>query len=244
MIGALALVAQLDRVPGYGPGGLRFKPSPARFILTMKIDVFPLGPFSTNCYLISDHHDTVLIDPGQNALSTLKKKYHLSPNQVSAIWLTHSHWDHIAGLKECQDFFECPIYVHPLDVENIKSPGSDGLPLYITIPPVLEDIHLISEGDTLKIGKVSFSVIHTPGHCPGSVCFYAKEEGVLISGDTLFKGTMGTLSLPTSEPSKMWVSLKKLGQLPPDTIVYPGHGATTLIKNEDWIHNAEQIYGE
>ncbi len=210
----------------------------------MKIEVFPLGPFSTNCYFISNHQGSVIIDPGQNALSAIRSKFHITPGQVSAIWLTHSHWDHTVGLKECQEFFDVPIYVHPLDRKNIEYPGSDGIPCMVMPPPVHTDIHPLEEGMILKAGEVKFRVIHTPGHSPGGVCFYSEEHQVLFSGDTLFKGMIGSLTLPTGEPSKMWPSLEKLAILPKETKIFPGHGPSTVLKDEEWIHQAEQIFGE
>ncbi len=212
--------------------------------MIMKIESFSLGPFSTNCYFISDVHDAILIDPGQNALSELKKKYHLSSGHISAIWLTHSHWDHILGLRECQEFFDVPIYIHPLDRKNIEEPGSDGVPCFSKVAAVHRDIHPLEEGMTLKVGKYSIEVIHTPGHSPGSVCFYCQEQKVLFSGDTLFKGSIGNLSLPTGEPAKMWHSLEKLAILPSDTKIFPGHGPVTILKDENWIHQAKQIFGD
>ncbi len=82
-------------------------------------------------------------------------------------------------------------------------------------------------------------VIHTPGHSPGGVCFYLPSEKILFSGDTLFRGTIGNLSLPTARPDLMWDSLKKLAALPPETKVYPGHGGPTTISAEKWIAHAK-----
>jgi glyoxylase-like metal-dependent hydrolase (beta-lactamase superfamily II) len=75
----------------------------------------------------------------------------------------------------------------------------------------------------ISVGKLQLQVIHTPGHSPGGVCFYLADQKTLISGDTLFRGTIGNLSFPTARPKLMWSSLKRLAQLPQDTKVYPGH---------------------
>lgn len=92
------------------------------------------------------------------------------------------------------------------------------------------------------MGEFEFVIIHTPGHSPGSICLYDPKHQILISGDTLFKGSIGTLSLPTSQPDRMWPSLEKLGALPVETQVYPGHGEKTCIKDERWLKNAKEIF--
>ena len=102
--------------------------------------------------------------------------------------------------------------------------------------------HDLVEGQILRVGQLKALVIATPGHTPGGVCFYFKKENILISGDTLFKGSIGNLSFPTAEPAKMWHSLKQLARLPPDTHVYPGHGGPTTIKEEYWLDEAENHF--
>jgi hydroxyacylglutathione hydrolase len=178
------------------------------------IQTFTAGPLDTNCYLVEREGRKILFDapPGS---------FELIDEPVDLILLTHSHWDHIADCAK----FKAPVYVHAEDAENLRSPGSDGLPQFIEIEGV-EPAHLLQDGETIE----GFEVIHTPGHCPGSVCFY--REGTLISGDLIFKGAIGTLSLPTAEPERMWASLERIAQLPPDTKVFPGHGPATTIEAE------------
>jgi glyoxylase-like metal-dependent hydrolase (beta-lactamase superfamily II) len=93
------------------------------------------------------------------------------------------------------------------------------------------------------LGDIVIDVIHLPGHSPGGVGFYLKKQDTLISGDTLFKGSIGRLDLPTSEPEKMWNSLDKLAKLPPKTRVIPGHGDETTIGEESWLANAKHYFG-
>ena len=158
------------------------------------------------------------------------------------ILLTHSHWDHLAGLAELKKLVDAPVYVHEADKPNVREPGADQLPLYFAIEGVEPD-HLLKEGDVLKVGELTIEVIHTPGHTPGGVCFYLPNQHVLFSGDTLFQGTLGNLSLPTARPALMWSSLKKLAKLPPQTKVYPGHGDSTTIGKEAWLEDAEEFFG-
>jgi hydroxyacylglutathione hydrolase len=211
----------------------------------MILETFCCDPLGTNAFLIGCEKTKkgVFIDPASGSSKKLINAAKKHALQIEAIYLTHSHWDHIADVAILKE--EIPslnIYIHPKDAENLRHPGSDHLPLFIRIKGV-EPTHFLEEGQVHQIGDLKFSVIHTPGHCPGSVCFYFEKEKVLISGDTLFKGTIGSLSLPTAEEEKMWNSLKKLSELPSSTKVYPGHGDPTTLKEEEWIKNAKQMFG-
>ena len=133
--------------------------------------------------------------------------------------------------------------MHPLDAANLQEPGSDRLPSWLNIEGVKPD-GFLNEGDVVAVGNMQFHVIHTPGHSPGGICLYCKEQDVLFSGDTLFRGSIGNLSLPTSQPKLMWNSLDKLAKLPPSTKVYPGHGPATTIGKESWLPEAQQRFGD
>ncbi|WP_075883694.1 MBL fold metallo-hydrolase [Candidatus Protochlamydia sp. W-9] len=209
----------------------------------MFIQPFPSGPFSTNAYLIAclSTQKAIIVDPAPesaNLLLDCLRKHHFI---LQSILLTHSHWDHIADINSIKKLYDIPIYVHPLDQLNLEKPGSDGLPCWITIQPVKANIFLNDE-DLIPVGQLTFKVIHTPGHSPGSVCFYEISQSKLLSGDTLFKGSIGNISFPTSQPDLMWTSLDKLAQLPPSTSVYPGHGPMTTIGNENWLPRAKQLF--
>ncbi len=167
------------------------------------------------------------------------KKLKLKPQMIL---LTHSHWDHMADAALLKKKLEIPVYVHKLDSENLKNPGADLLPLLFPIDGVEPD-HFLEEGEKLSIGDLHLEVIHTPGHSPGGVCLYFPDEGVLISGDTLFRGSIGNVSFPSSEPEKMWTSLERLAQLPKETRVIPGHGEETTIGRETWLENAKEYFG-
>lgn len=210
----------------------------------MMIKSFCCGPFSTNAYVIGCPHtfDAAFIDPAPESASLLidyVTKHNLKP---SKILLTHTHLDHTADVAPLKEKFSIPIYVHPEDAQNLISPGSDGLPNWFFIKGVQPDV-LYSENELVTIGKFTFQVIHTPGHSPGGICLYEPNEGILISGDTLFHQSIGTFGVPTAQPSRMWPSLDRLSKLPPQTRVYPGHGPDTTIAAEDWLPKARQIFG-
>ncbi len=203
-------------------------------IFFMIIKTFTCGPIDTNCYVVEcpETHEAAVIDAPQGAASKILKEHE---GKIKAIFITHSHWDHIADAAELKRTFHAPLYIHPYDEENLKYPGSDKLPMFFQVEGAAAD-GFLEEGEIFRIGKLELEVIETPGHTPGGVCLWFPKEKVLFSGDTLFKRSVGRTDFPTSSPAKMYESLKKLAKLPSDTKVYPGHGPATTIE-------AETIFG-
>ncbi len=210
----------------------------------MIVKTFCSGPVETNCVLLgcSETGKAVIFDAPPESGKKLLKEIKKADLQVEKLLLTHSHWDHTGDLAFLKKELSVPVFVHELDAENVRSPGSDGLPNFLDIEPASVDGYLV-DGQVLKVGNLSMEVIHTPGHTPGGVCFYLKEENLLISGDTLFQGSIGRIDLPTARPALMWTSLERLSHLPPKTRVIPGHGGETTIGAESWLGNAKQYFG-
>lgn len=210
----------------------------------MIIQTFPSGPLATNAYLLicPKTQQTAIIDPSPGSAATLSNYCAAHQLKPEKILITHSHWDHIADVAVLKKKFQIPVLVHSLDASNLEHPGSDGLQCWFDIEGVVAD-QFFKEGDIVPVGELKLTVIHTPGHSPGGVCFYCPEHHLLLSGDTLFKRSFGKLSLPTAQPHLMWGSLRKLAALPPETVVYPGHGPSTTIGKESWLADAEKIYG-
>ncbi len=209
----------------------------------MSILVIPCGPLETNSYIVYDPStlSAVIIDTPPDSFESIKqvvKQRNLKPEKLL---LTHSHWDHTTDAKAVSEEYKIPIYIHPRDLGNLETPGSDGLPCWFEIPAAKAD-HLLKEGDQIQVGNLTFQVIETPGHTPGGVCFYDPKHNILIAGDTLFRGSIGNLSFPTARPNEMWESLKKLSKLPSNTVVYPGHGPSTTIGAEPWLSNANDVF--
>lgn len=210
----------------------------------MILEIFPSGPLKTNAYLLAceETKHAVVIDAPLESSDVLLQRIEELSLSVDKILLTHSHWDHIADVSLLKERLKALVYVHKEDAGNLENPGADRLPLFFPLKGVKPDKYLF-EGQELTVGKLTIKVIHTPGHSPGSVCFYLPLEQILISGDTLFRGTIGNLGLPTARPTLMWDSLKKLAALPALTKVYPGHGDFTTIGAEKWIAHAEERFG-
>jgi hydroxyacylglutathione hydrolase len=207
----------------------------------MILKIFPTGPAQTNSILLGclQTKECAIIDVPFESTPFLLREIEKHSLNVKMILLTHSHWDHIAEVALLKKKLEVPVLIHSEDAGNLEKPGSDGLPCFIPIIGVRAD-GFLKDDQVFSIGTLSIRVIHTPGHTPGGVCFYLAAQKVLIAGDTLFCGTIGNLSFPTSRPALMWKSLKRLSKLPLDTHVYPGHGEETTIGAEQWIAHAEE----
>ena len=191
-----------------------------------------LGPIETRTLLLicPKTLEAIIVDPSFYSFQHFKPIIDEKQLFLKGVFLTHSHYDHIADAAKFRSL-GINVYVHGLDQKNLIAPGSDGLRMIHGLEGVSDPI-LIEEGDELSFGEEHFRVIHTPGHSPGSVCFYFFNRAILLSGDTLFKGGIGRLDLPTGQPELMEDSLKKLALIPKHTVVYPGHGFITTIEEE------------
>lgn len=210
----------------------------------MIVKSFCCGPFETNAYLVgcSSTRSAALIDPAPGSRGEFLAALEKEGLTATHILLTHTHWDHIADVPLLKKALGLPVYVHKADAANLIAPGSDGLPLFIALEGVTPD-YLLEGEERIEVGQHSFEVLPTPGHTPGGVCFYCEREGLLFSGDTLFKGAIGNLSFPTASPEDMWHSLERLAALPPTTRVLPGHGVETTIGVERWLPEARKLFG-
>ena len=189
----------------------------------MHITTLPLGPLGANCYIVSDGACCAVIDPGDNGPALHDALRGLT---VSAILLTHGHFDHVGGVRALQAETGAPVYLSSHDL-CLPAELSGGLPA--------EFIDLSQEAaSAITVGSITFDVLETPGHCPGSVCFWAKDgqEEALFTGDTLFQGSMGRTDFPGGDLTAMQLSLQRLSQLPPSLAVYPGHGPASTIGDE------------
>jgi len=211
----------------------------------MLIQCFPSGPFETNAYIVAcpETKEAAIVDPAPESAPFLISFIEKNSLKPTKILLTHSHWDHIGDAAALKKKYRLPLYLHPADSANMERPGSDGLPCWIAIEGAAPD-GFLEEGERIPLGSLEFEVIHTPGHTPGGICLYCEKEGTLISGDTLFQGSIGNLSFCTAEPEKMWESLAKLEKLPPETRVFPGHGPATTIGAESWLPRAKELFSK
>lgn len=192
----------------------------------------------TNCYIIQDQEtmESIVIDPGGEA-DKIIDMLNILQAKVKYIYLTHCHCDHIGAVEKVKQEKGGKILIHRFDAEGLYDPSislTDQVGLNV---PELEIASRVDDNDIIHIGNIEFKVIHTPGHTKGSSSLYCETENMLFSGDTIFKGTWGRTDLPTSNFEDIINSItNKILVLPDDTIIYPGHGRMTRVKDEKNIY--------
>ena len=193
------------------------------------VTTFAVGYLQTNCYVISDGKVAVVVDPGgsgEKILGFIER----SGFQGRAVLLTHGHFDHIMALS---DFSKAgyEVCIHCADEKMLRNEGNLSDMVGLGALPVVTPTRCFSDGESLRFGDMVFSVIHTPGHTPGSSCFDLDGE-YLFSGDTLFCHSHGRTDFPGGSESDMLSSLRRLFALPGDRTVYCGHGPSTTLADE------------
>ncbi len=193
---------------------------------------------NTNCYIVLDEKskEAMVIDPGGEPKRIIEMLKMLDV-KLKYIFVTHAHGDHICGIPEIKKELGGKILVHRIDAEGLYN-DEINLTSYIGMEnPQLESDSRIDDQDLIHVGDLEFIVIHTPGHTKGSVCLYCPEQKMIFTGDTIFRGTWGRTDLPTSSFEEIISSITdRIMVLPEDTIIYPGHGKSTMVKEEEPIY--------
>jgi len=208
----------------------------------MLIRTFVGGPIGTQTYLVGDEAagQAMVVDaPGGIAQEVVDEAARLGLKIVVLV-STHGHWDHIADNAALHRLTGAPIAVHSRDARMLEQPSTAPFALPIVIPPSKPE-RLLREWDEILVGSLRFSVVHTPGHTPGSICLYEPSQRVLFSGDTLFASGYGRTDLPGGDEAALELSLGRLAALPPDVQVYPGHGPATTLGDEAWLQSYRPV---
>ena len=201
----------------------------------LQFQKFELGPIGTNAFLVWEENgtDAVLIDAPPEAKTTIAPILTSRGLKLSALWLTHGHWDHMAGAAELVEG-EMTVLGHKDDLELFENPqcmssfampGMDFQPIQVT--------QWVADGDKLDLFDREVDVLHVPGHCPGNVAFHVSSEGWCFVGDAIFAGSIGRTDLPGGDFATLEKSIKeKLYTLPSATSLHPGHGPETTVEHE------------
>lgn len=192
------------------------------------IKTFIVGPLQVNSYVVADPvaREAFIIDPGADP-ERIEKFIEKDGLDLKFIINTHGHGDHIAA----NGYFDVPIYIHEDDADFLHDPNKNlssafGFPIVSSSPS-----KLLKDGDKLAIGDMVLEILHTPGHTPGSICI--KTDGVVFTGDTLFKDGVGRTDFEYGDDEALAISIRnKLLKLSDDTAIYPGHGDASTIGEE------------
>lgn len=195
----------------------------------MLIETFTVGMLSTNCYVASCHDtkETVIIDPGLDYTSEAQPIIDYIEEaelKVKYVVNTHGHNDHVKGDAIFQEKYAVPICIHKLDVYFLDNLPKGNAP----------DNILLEEGNLIKFGKETLTVLHTPGHTRGCICLVGDR--LAFTGDTLFAGGIGRTDFPEGSMSDMNRSLQKLERLADNLLIYPGHGESSMIGEEKRVN--------
>lgn len=201
--------------------------------------IFQFNPLGTNCIVIWPHGNTfcTLVDPGMSSEEGASEMFGFLEREgltPDAILLTHGHFDHVWGVERLLERFPVPVYMSSRD-RDILADGSSAFRGMQSLRVLRHDFPTVdvADGDTVSTAGVDWKVIATPGHTPGCVCYYSAENNLLISGDTLFAGSIGRTDLKGGDYDTLMTSIKeKLLNLPGETDVIPGHGQPTSIARE------------
>jgi hydroxyacylglutathione hydrolase len=190
-----------------------------------------VGPVATNVHVLADPRtrEAIAIDTATPSLAWIADELAARDWTLKLIVSTHGHWDHIGDNAAVAEHTGAEIAVHPLDRYRLLAPNPTWAPFEIL--PSVPAVDL-AEGGEIRFGSIRLTVWHTPGHTEGSVCLYARDEGLLFCGDTLFAGGWGRVDLPGGDPEAMVASLARLSGLEDGVGVQPGHGAATTIGRE------------
>ena len=200
----------------------------------IRMEIGAFGPWQTNAFLIWDgtSPDALVLDPGMGAAEPLLARTAELGLRLHLIANSHGHIDHIFDNGPLKRASGAPLAIHPDDAYRLTGTNVYGF----EVEPSVKDRDL-TDGEQVRIGQLTFHVLHTPGHSEGSVCLYEERVGLLLAGDVLFRGSYGRTDLPGGNDEQMVTSLVRLLRaIPPATRVLPGHGPETTMERETaWL---------
>ena len=203
----------------------------------IELKMFTFNPVQENTYVLwNEKGDAIIIDPGcyftaeQETLQNFITEQNLNPVKIIN---THCHFDHVFGLKWAVNTFNIEVYLHPVAEKELAFAATSAMQWGFGIANYTGPFQYLNHGDMINLGDNELKVLFTPGHSPGSICFYCEKQNFIIDGDVLFLQSIGRTDFPGSNHQQLLQSIKEqMFVLPDETIVYPGHGPHTTIGNE------------
>ncbi len=200
----------------------------------MQVRCYTLGGIQTHCYFLINEEtkETLVVDPAdhEEVIADKLDKWGL---KLKGILLTHGHGDHMMAASGLRERYGVPLLAHEAESELLLDPWMNQSAALFGRPVSLKADRLLKDGEMVGLAGLSLEVLFTPGHTPGGCCYYSKEDQVLISGDTLFCGSVGRTDFPGGSMRTLLSSVgSKLLPLPDETRVYPGHGEMTVMEQE------------
>ena len=202
--------------------------------MTHRIEVAAFGPWQTNAYLVwdGDSPDALVVDPGMGAAPALMERISANGLRLHVIANSHGHVDHVFDNAPLVRASGAPLAIHPDDAYRLDGRNNYGFD--VEPSTATQDLR---DGEQVRIGDLTFDVLHTPGHTEGSVCLYEERLALLLAGDVLFAGSYGRTDLPGGNDEQMVASLARLArEIPASVRVLPGHGPETTVERElPWL---------
>ena len=204
----------------------------------MILESLTVGPFQENCYIVGDEGSGTgaLVDPGDEA-ARIALTVEETGLEIGSIIVTHAHIDHVGAVAPLVDEYACPVLMHAEAEAMLAGIPTQAMMMGVRFGKVPAVDRRIEDEEVLEVGALRLRSFYTPGHAPGHLAFYVEHEGVVLSGDALFAGSVGRVDLPGGSMEVLMRSIEeRLLTLPDDTVVYPGHGPATTIA-EERAHN-------
>jgi len=198
---------------------------------SMIVERLAVGPLEENTYIVADDavKKAIVVDPGDEPDRVIDAIKKLGVT-VESVVLTHAHFDHIGAVDDLKKETGARVLIHKKDLESYGQAKDQAAFWGYTMDDLPEPDGFLDDGDEIKAGGLTFQVLHTPGHSQGSICLYG--EGILVTGDTIFQGSVGRTDFPGGSIADLRNSFKRLIELPEETKVLPGHGPETTIERE------------
>jgi len=200
----------------------------------MILKTLTVGPFQENCYVLGDEESGVgaVIDPGDEA-ARIAMAVEETGLDIGSIIVTHAHIDHVGAVAALTEEYACPVLMHVESEPLLNGLPTQAMMMGVRFGKVPTVDRNVEDEEIVEVGGLRLRSLYTPGHAPGHLAFYLQEEGLVLSGDALFAGSVGRVDLPGGSMEVLMRSIEeRLVTLPDETVVYPGHGPRTTIGNE------------